>query len=94
MLNYNSMGEIEKLTLDPMTGISYPFVSSLLHTKTGQHSLPIIDPHYGEDGPPTKQDTHRTPFLLFVPHCGEDGPLTKQDTHCTPPSPFSFPLFH
>ena len=33
-------GIIETLTLDPMTGIFYPFVSSLLHTKTGQHSLP------------------------------------------------------
>ena len=33
-------GVIETLTLDPMTGISYPLVSCLLHTKTGQHSLP------------------------------------------------------
>ena len=35
-------GVIETLTLDPMTGISYPLVSCLLHTKTGQHSLPPL----------------------------------------------------
>ena len=35
-------GIIETLTLDPMTGIFYPFVSCLLHTKTGQHSLPLL----------------------------------------------------
>ena len=33
-------GVIETLTLDPMTGIFCPFISCLLHTKTGQHSLP------------------------------------------------------
>ena len=35
-------GIIETLTLDPMTGIFCPFVSCLLHTKTGQHSLPPL----------------------------------------------------
>ena len=35
-------GVIETLTLDPMTGIFCPFVSCLLHTKTGQHSLPPL----------------------------------------------------
>ena len=24
----------------------------------------VVDPHYGEDGPPTNQVTHRTPFLV------------------------------
>ena len=33
-------GIIETLTLDPMTWIFCPFISCLLHTKTGQHSLP------------------------------------------------------
>ena len=33
-------GIIETLTLDPVTEIFCPFVSCLLHTKTGQHSLP------------------------------------------------------
>ena len=35
-------GIIETLTLDPMTGIFCPFVSCLLHTKTGQHSVPPL----------------------------------------------------
>ena len=85
-------GVIETLTLDPMTGISYPLVSCLLHTKTGQHSLPplytttgtpprftqlsqwspVIDPHNGEDGPPTNQVAHRTPFIPLLPHVNED----------------------
>ena len=75
-----------------MTGISYPLVSCLLHTKTGQHSLPslhtttgtpprftqlsswspVIDPHNGEDGPPTNQVAHRTPFIPLLPHVTED----------------------
>ena len=28
---------------------------------------PTIDPHYGESGPPTNQDTHCTPFNPFYP---------------------------
>ena len=35
-------GIIETLALDPMTGIFCPFISCLLHTKTGQHSLPPL----------------------------------------------------
>ena len=85
-------GVIETLTLDPMTGISYPLVSCLLHTKTGQHSLPplymatgtpprftqlsrrspVIDPCNGEDGPPTKQVAHRTPFIPWLPRVNKD----------------------
>ena len=34
-----------------MTGISYPLVSCLLHTKTGQHSLP---PMYMTTGTPPR----------------------------------------
>ena len=75
-----------------MTGISYPLVSCLLHTKTGQHSLPPlymttgtpprftqlsrwspdIDPRNGEDGPPTNQVAHRTPFIPLLPRVNED----------------------
>ena len=82
-----ALGIIETLTLDAMTGIFYPFVSCLLHTKTGQHSLPplymisgtplrftqlsqwrpVIDPHNGEDGPPTNQIAYRTPFIPLHP---------------------------
>ena len=80
-------GIIETLTVDPMTGIFYPFISCLLHTKTDQHSLPplhmisgtpprftqlsqwsaVIDLHNGEDGPPTNQVAHRTPFIPIAP---------------------------
>ena len=93
-------GVIETLTLDPMTGISYPLVSCLLHTKTGQHSLPplhtttgtpprftqlsrwspVIDPHNGEDGPPTNQVAHRTPFIPLCIHI--EGMRSLR--HCTP----------
>ena len=63
-----ALGIIETLTLDPMTGIFYPFISSLLHTKTGQHSLPplpmvsCIGPR--EYGSPTSM-RHHNPFPLF-----------------------------
>ena len=75
-----------------MTGISDPLVSCLLHTKTGQHSLPPlymttgtlprftqlirrspdIDPRNGEDGPPTNQVAHRTPFIPLLPRVNKD----------------------
>ena len=44
-------GIIETLTLDPMTGIFCPFVSCLLHTKIGQHSL---SPLYMISGTPPR----------------------------------------
>ena len=75
-----------------MTGIFYPLVSRLLHTKTGQHSLPplymtagtpprftqlsrwspAIDARNGEDGPPTNQVAHRTPFNPLLPQVNKD----------------------
>ena len=58
-------GVIETLTLDPMTGISYPLVSCLLHTKTGQHSLP---PLYTDHRNSAKvYSTQPMEFLLLIP---------------------------
>ena len=64
-------GVIETLTLDPMTGISYPLVSCLLHTKTGQHSLP---PLYTTTGTPPRFTQLSRWSPVIDPRNGEDGP--------------------
>ena len=54
---------------------------------------PAIDPHNGEDGPPTNQVAHRTPFIPFYSMVSHIGPREY-----TSPAPMRhhnpFPLFH
>ena len=33
---------------------------------------PAIDPRNGEDGPPTNQVAHRTPFIPLLPQANKD----------------------
>ena len=64
-----------------MTGISYPLVSCLLHTKTGQHSLP---PLYMTTGTPPRF-TQLSRWSPAIDPCnGEDGPPTNQVAQRTP----------
>ena len=49
--------------------------------------------HYGEDGPPTNQVAHRTPFIPFYPMVSHIGP--REYASPTPIRHHSpFPLFH
>ena len=64
-----------------MTGIFYPFVSCLLHTKTGQHSLP---PLYMISGTPPMFTQLSWWSPAIDPHYGEDGAPTNQVACRTP----------
>ena len=54
---------------------------------------PAIDPRNGEDGPPTNQVAHRTPFYPLVTHDIHIGP--REYASPTPTRHHNpFPLFH
>ena len=52
---------------------------------------PVIDPRNGEDGPPTNQVAHHTPFIPFYPMISHIGPRRVHVTHSNE-TPQSLPL--
>ena len=85
------------LLLPRLVSIPYPHIYMTTGTPPRFTQLsqwsPVIDPRNGEDGPPTNQVAHRTPFIPFYPMVSHIGPREYASSaptrHHNP-----FPLFH